>query len=164
MGAPWQKSISGVCKFARGRATCKRVVEKFASIARGRQEEEEEEEVWRQREGGEQRGDGCFRRRRRTGEVEGIKRGYPLVVRHCFSSGTSWRMHHLAAFSTALFHSGAVSRILRCRNIGGTWPTGCCQNDVPRTSRPAGVFVCASLLPTLVRWMMLAFLESNENY
>lgn len=125
------KIYQRVCKFARGRATCKRVVEKFASIARGKQGERR-----RGMERGEKKERGYFRWRRRMGEVEGIKRGYPFVVRHCFSSGTSWRMHHLAAFSTALFHSRAVSRILRCRNIGGTWPTGCCQNDVRRTSRP----------------------------
>lgn len=159
MGVPWQKSISGFVNLPEdGRR--KRVVEKFASIARGKQEEAKEEEVWKRGRG---KGDGCFRRRRRTGEVEGIKRGYPLVVRHCFSSGTSWRMHHLAAFSTALFHSGAVSRILRCRNIDGTWPTGCCQNDVPRTSRHT-YGICMRVSPPYSCPMMLAFLESNENY
>lgn len=142
MGVPWQKSISGFVNLPEdGRR--KRVVEKFASIARGEgggeQEEEKEEEE---------------RKGRRmlpattSGEVEGIKRGYPLV-RHCFSSGTSWRMHHLAVFSTTLFHSGAASRILRCRNIDGTWPTGCCQNNVPRTSRHT-YGICMRVLSSLL--------------
>lgn len=94
MGVPWQKSISGFVNLPEdGRR--KRVVEKFASIARGggggEQEEEKEEEE---------------RKGRRmlpaatSGEVEGIKRGYPprcktlFLIRHQLAHASSRGIFH----------------------------------------------------------------------
>lgn len=57
-------------------------------------------------------GDGCLRRRW-TSHGRRNRRGH--LVRHCFSSVPKHQLAHAssAAFSTALFHSGGVSHILR---------------------------------------------------
>lgn len=97
--------------------------------------------------------DGCFRRWRRTGELtaeETERRLYPRKTLFLIRiPSASWRMHHPAAFSTALFHSGGVSRILSLYvaeiSAERGRPGSCCQTPLGHFRRRIRITVSAVL-------------------